>query len=280
MVEMVNEFDPIMHIWRAKAREIQYTYLGKKIQNELIQLLANEVDDITRLGLATELQKALIKLDLDIDKIRGQVYDDGSNMSGKHKDVQRRIRDALLDLAESNKDPKVKSEVESLAIHELQNIEFLLGIVIWYRLLHAINNRIRGATFSNLLNSCMNLDKYLEHDGCLNINGDDLCSKLQVLRCYLQSEATRAIEVLQYLKRLNVYFSNAYIAYKILLIIPVTVTSIEKGFSKLKLIKTYLRSTMSQERLNGLTMLSIEKEMVKQLNYSDLIDIFASIIAR
>jgi hypothetical protein len=37
---------------------------------------------------------------------------------------------------------------------------------------------------------------------------------------------------------------------------------------------------MSQERLNGLAMLSIEKDMVAQLNYSDLINVFASKTAR
>lgn len=33
---------------------------------------------------------------------------------------------------------------------------------------------------------------------------------------------------------------------------------------------------MSHDRLNGLAMLSIEKEMVRQLDYTDLINIFAS----
>ena len=47
------------------------------------------------------------------------------------------------------------------------------------------------------------------------------------------------------------------------------------SFSKLKIIKTYLRSTMSQQRLNGLALLSIEKEMLNEINYNNLIDNFA-----
>ncbi|XP_074354118.1 uncharacterized protein LOC141693031 [Apium graveolens] len=54
----------------------------------------------------------------------------------------------------------------------------------------------------------------------------------------------------------------------------------ERSFSKLKLIKSYLRSTVSQERLSGLAMLSIEKDMVEKLDYVNLIDIFTSKNAR
>jgi len=44
-----------------------------------------------------------------------------------------------------------------------------------------------------------------------------------------------------------------------MLTIPVFVVSAERSFSKLKLIKSYLRSTMSQQRLNRLVLLFIEK---------------------
>ncbi|KAL6491532.1 hypothetical protein MHYP_G00018770 [Metynnis hypsauchen] len=49
----------------------------------------------------------------------------------------------------------------------------------------------------------------------------------------------------------------------------------ERAFSKMKLIKNYLRSTTSQDRLNGLAMLSIEHEMAQGLDFSELINNFA-----
>ena len=48
------------------------------------------------------------------------------------------------------------------------------------------------------------------------------------------------------------------------------------SFSKIKLIKSYLRSTMSQQRLNELASLSIEKDFLNKINYDNLIDNFAS----
>ena len=49
------------------------------------------------------------------------------------------IGDVLIHLASSTKEPKTKSEVESLATHELENFEFLGGVIIWYNLLFAFN---------------------------------------------------------------------------------------------------------------------------------------------
>ena len=75
-------------------------------------------------------------------------------------------------------------------------------------------------------------------------------------------------------------FPNFYIALRTLLTIPVTVASGERSFSKLNLIKTYLRSSMGQERLNNLAILSIEHEVARDLNYTDVIDSFAAAKAR
>ncbi|GFW47670.1 hypothetical protein TNCV_2828621 [Trichonephila clavipes] len=52
-----------------------------------------------------------------------------------------------------------------------------------------------------------------------------------------------------------------------MLTVPVSTASVERSFSKLKLIKTYLRSTMSQERLSALSVLSIEAEIAASVSY-------------
>lgn len=73
---------------------------------------------------------------------------------------------------------------------------------------------------------------------------------------------------------------NTVVAYRIMLTLPVSVASGERSFSKLKLIKNHLRSTMKQDRLNGLSIISIEYELAETISYDDIIDDFASKKAR
>ncbi|XP_050532948.1 uncharacterized protein LOC126900953 [Daktulosphaira vitifoliae] len=75
-------------------------------------------------------------------------------------------------------------------------------------------------------------------------------------------------------------YPNLEVALRIFLTIPVTTASCERSFSKLKIIKNYLRSTMSQSRLTSMAILSIEKDIVKTISFNDTIDKFASQKAR
>ncbi|KAL7232194.1 hypothetical protein ACSBR2_010256 [Camellia fascicularis] len=100
--------------------------------------------------------------------------------------------------------------------------------------------------------------------------------ELKVLKERLPKEVNKPIEVLNHLQLIANCFPNSWVAYRILLTIPVIVASGEMRFSKLKIIKNYIRSTISQERLNGLALLSIENDFAKKLDYASMIDLFAS----
>lgn len=71
-------------------------------------------------------------------------------------------------------------------------------------------------------------------------------------------------------------FPEVCTAYILFITLPVTTATAERSFSKLKIIKSYLRSTMSQERLSGLSLLSIENETARKLDFGLLIDSFAA----
>ena len=61
-----------------------------------------------------------------------------------------------------------------------------------------------------------------------------------------------------------------------MLTIPVTVASVERSFIKLKLLKSYLRSAMTQERLNDLAMIALESDMLEKIDYERIIEDFIS----
>ena len=81
-------------------------------------------------------------------------------------------------------------------------------------------------------------------------------------------------------KQFTEIYHNLCIALRISATLPVTVASAETSFSKLKLLKTYLRSTMAQERLSGLAVISINHEVGGQISYNDVIYDFAARKAR
>lgn len=88
-----------------------------------------------------------------------------------------------------------------------------------------------------------------------------------------------AVSLLQFVieNNLQTSLSEAHKLMNIISTIPMTTAEAERCFSSLKRIKTFLRSTMSQERLTSLAMLSVEKQMIRDIpNFKEkVIDVFA-----
>ena len=80
--------------------------------------------------------------------------------------------------------------------------------------------------------------------------------------------------------RVSSSFPEVYKLVLLFVTIPVTVATAERSFSKLKLIKTYLRSAISQERLDNLAVLSIENTEAKAIDKTNLIRNVACLNAR
>ena len=119
-----------------------------------------------------------------------------------------------------------------------------------------------------------------------DVTKDDLIEELRRLkRCHqfqFQERSCKPLNLLNKINSMNLesLFPNISIALRIFLTLPVTVATAERSFSKLKLIKNYLRSTMTQERLVDLTVLGIESDLARQIDFNDIIDKFAKEKAR
>ncbi|GBN68772.1 hypothetical protein AVEN_170701-1 [Araneus ventricosus] len=91
---------------------------------------------------------------------------------------------------------------------------------------------------------------------------------------------TGAISLLQFIieNNLQTTFSETYKLLLIIVTIPMTTAKAERCFSTLKRVKTFLRSTMSEDRLSALAMLSIEKRMISDIPKfnENVINLFAS----
>lgn len=75
------------------------------------------------------------------------------------------------------------------------------------------------------------------------------------------------VNLVQYIRANNLVstFSEVLKLLKIAITLPLTTSEPERCFSTLKRVKTFLRNTMGEDRLSALAMLSIGKEMVKNI---------------
>lgn len=70
-------------------------------------------------------------------------------------------------------------------------------------------------------------------------------------------------------------FPNVYVALRMFLTLPVTNCEGERSFSLLGRVKNELRTKMNQERLCWLSLMAIESELTKSLDFDDIIQEFA-----
>ena len=78
----------------------------------------------------------------------------------------------------------------------------------------------------------------------------------------MEKQNLKDLELTEVIKEANHFFPQIKSCLIIALVLPCSTSTIERSFSTLRRVKTWLRSTMNEERLNGLCMLSIHKKLV------------------
>ena len=109
---------------------------------------------------------------------------------------------------------------------------------------------------------------------------EELCQFVRFANIFTDEEATDiSTELFLYRlvldKGVQDTFPNIEIALRIYLVLMVTNCSGERSFSKLKLIENRLRTSMTQKRLVNLTMMSLESDILCELDFNEIISEFA-----
>lgn len=122
-----------------------------------------------------------------------------------------------------------------------------------------------GTITREIANDICNLFPLDLKDVDVLLNEIDLFQSLLQKRC-----APNIAESAKQLIGIEHLYPQLALAYKCALLIPTTVATNERTFSKLKHIKNYLRTTMSENRLDDVMLLSCESDILDVINIEAL----------
>ena len=135
------------------------------------------------------------------------------------------------------------------------------------------SDNLRSLDNNDLRKHCTTFAEVFSYDNSSDVDLDNFFSELKVLQVTLPDGFMSTPDILQFVTTIDCY-PNVSIAYRIILTVPVA--SAERSFSKLKLLRNCLRTTMLQGRLNGLSMCSIEKDILDNIDLDTILNDFAS----
>ena len=200
---------------------------------------------------------------------------------------QRCLKKKKQTFGEGSRDAELPYDIEQRREMFSSLDRVIEGITLRFQQLHALAEKYAFLTPLNLLD-----DKYkcqLDHDHD-DFDKEEFLIERKRLQNFIAVADIEGIkmrkegplELLQFIQKYNLGNSvpNIIIMLRIFLTIAVSVATCERSFSKLKLIKNYLRSSMRTLRLRNLAILSIEEQLTDEINFDIVIKEFANKKAR
>ncbi|CAF3409543.1 unnamed protein product [Rotaria socialis] len=121
-------------------------------------------------------------------------------------------------------------------------------------------------------NIVLGIDEFCYHIGG---NSSALKNEFLVIKPMLQSKTVKGvIQLYNELISMSDAFPQTLKMITNAITMPISQVTCERSFSKMKLIKNYLRNSMTNERLSDLTVMAIERDF--EINYESVIDKFSS----
>lgn len=150
-----------------------------------------------------------------------------------------------------------------------------------------------GNKFSFLSDLNLSADQYsqysqklvAEYPEDLDMN---LCGELKQFHCYVRAkfpdgEKKLSLAELQQIlvnDEIQNAFLNVEIALRIFLTLMITNCTAERSFSQLKRIKNHLRTTLGQDKLESLSLLCIEADILRKISFHEVLKEFAMVKTR
>ena len=118
---------------------------------------------------------------------------------------------------------------------------------------------------------CNNMAQKYDED----LSALELCQEIKDLQFLVKNRNIETTpQLFTFILKYGEGFANLRVALRLLLTVGISVATCERSFSKLKLIKTYLRNSMGQERLSNLAVLSIESSTLMEMSFDGIIQEF------
>ncbi|MBW0529459.1 hypothetical protein O181_069174 [Austropuccinia psidii MF-1] len=285
ILKQINfKFLCLLHFWDSILGQIDKVNLSLQNQNQSIDV-------------ATKSLEGLIEC---IQNIRDSGFENALNEAKKNalliniptdfpttRKIKRKINDLELNETKTNETSETIVKLQCY-----QSLDSIITSLKWrFEKLSNISSNFSFLCGRNL--SSMEIDdiKKWSDDLALlysvDLNGGELFTEVQSFKFQASTliSSFKTATSYDFLKCIHQHslqdvYPNLEVALRIFLTMPVTTASCERSFSKLKLIKNYLRSTMGQERLSNLAILSIEQEIASKMDYTSIIEEFASKKAR
>lgn len=106
-----------------------------------------------------------------------------------------------------------------------------------------------------------------------DLSYSDLSAQLDILATHFQTNRDNRVTVndcIEYVRNLKsperVLFSEVWKVIKLMLVVPATNAVSERSFSAMRRLKSYLRSTMRQDRLNHVMLLNMNPERLDKMD--------------